>query len=131
MDDAIATKVVNALIPEAEMGFAARFIVGMTDALATESVLDAAKKKKGGLWVGGTVIIQQRTLVFRPNWLNRLVHKAEYTVRIPLEEISKVNVRSAPVTKIIDVITREGEFSFRCYGAEAFADLIRRQLDEL
>jgi hypothetical protein len=33
------------------------------------------------------------------------------------------------VTKIIDVITREGKFSFRCYGAEAFADLIRKQLD--
>jgi hypothetical protein len=36
-----------------------------------------------------------------------------------------------PVTKIIDVITREGKSSFRCYGSEAFVALIRKQLTGL
>ena len=128
MGNIVATKTVNALIPEAEMGFAAKFILDKAGVSATGPVLEVAKKLMGGLWVGGTVAIEERALVFRPNLLNRLVHKSEYTVTIPFKEIFQVNVRLGFVTKITDVVTADGRFSFRCYGAEAFADLLRKQL---
>ena len=127
MDKVIAKKTVNALIPEAEMGFAAKFILKTTGAKATDVVLKAAKKLMGGLWVGGTAIIQKKKLAFRPNWLNRAVHKADYAVEIPFEEISEINVRFGIATKIIDIITCEGKFSIRCYGAENIANKIREQ----
>lgn len=129
MENIAARKAVNALIQEAEIGSAAKFILDKTGTSgASGAVLDVAKKMMGGLWVGGTVTIGQKSLVFRPNWLNRLLHKAEYTVKIPYEKISQVNVRFGFVTRIVDVITGNCKFSFRCYGADAFADVLRKEI---
>jgi hypothetical protein len=128
VSNVIATKTVNALIPEAEMGFAAKFVLDKTGDAATGAVLEVAKKMMGGLWVGGTVAVQRQELVFRPNWFNRLIHKADYTITIPLPEISQVDVRFGVLTKIVDINTGDGRLTFRCYGAEDFANLILSQL---
>src|SRR5258706_1100631 len=107
----IARKIANALIPEAEMSEGLKTVLNVTGARSTDSVLKRLKKKWGGLWVGGTVILHERDLTFRPNALNRFAHEADYTTVIPLGEISEVNVRFGFVTKIIDLGTRAGKFS--------------------
>jgi len=67
---------------------------------------------------------------FRPNALNLAVHKGNYTVSLPLHQVTGVEVRSGFVTKIIDIKTGAGALSMRCYGAEKFAEQIRRQHEE-
>ena len=127
MENVIAKKSVNALIAEGEIGSAAKFLLDKTGGEVTGVVLEAAKKMMGGLWVGGTAMIQEKSLVFRPNWLNRLIHKAEYTVTIPFEEMTGIDVRFGMGTNIIDIVTGDGKLSIRCFGAQAFAELIQKQ----
>ncbi len=128
MSAQIEKKTVNALVPDAEMGFIAKYVMEMTDTKITETVLEQFKKAMGGLWVGGDAILYETKLNFRPNTLNRMVHSGDYSLEIPLPEITGVDVRFGILTRIIDILTDHGKFSMRCYGAEKFADIIRNQV---
>jgi len=117
-DSPIAEKSVNALVPHAE-------------ARDHNSVMRVLKAFTGGLWVGGTATLYETRLVFRPNRLNRAVHTGDYTSEIPLREITDVRVRSGFVTNIIDIEGPQGTtLSVRCYGAEEFAGVIRREMSK-
>lgn len=131
MNSPIAEKTVNALITDAEMGFAAKFLVNNTGLGVTETVLKGFKKAMGGLWVGGKATLYETRIAFRPNALNLAVHAGDYSVEILLSDVSDVQVRFGFVTKIIDIVTDHGKLSIRCYGAEAFAAKIRERQDML
>jgi hypothetical protein len=92
------------------------------------AVTSVAKKLMGGLWVGGTTYLTEDAVIFRPNLLNRLVHKQDYSVSIPLSEITDVKKRFGIGTQIIDVKTSKGTLSFRCYWASSFLEMINQQL---
>jgi hypothetical protein len=131
MDTPIVQKAVNALMADAEMGFGAKFLVHATGLDVTETVLKEFKKVMGGLWVGGTATLYERKLAFRPNALNLAVHAGDYSVEIPLQEISDIQVRFGFVTKIIDIVTAHGKLSMRCFEAEDFANMIRTHKNAL
>jgi hypothetical protein len=131
MDTPIVQKKVNALVAGAEMGFGAKFLVKATGLDVTETVLKEFKKAMGGLWVGGTATLHETKLAFRPNALNRALHAGDYSVEIPLREISDIQVRFGFITKIIDIVTAHGKLSLRCFGAEDFAGTIRTQKKSL
>jgi hypothetical protein len=131
MDTPIAQKPVNALIADAEMGFGARFLLSATTHGVTEIVLNGFKRVMGGLWVGGTATLHETKLGFRPNALNQLIHAGDYSVEIPLHEISDIQVRFGFITKIIDIVTPHGKLSIRCFGAEVFANRILTQKNSI
>jgi hypothetical protein len=128
MDAQIEKKTVNALVPDAEIGFIAEFVMEMTDTKITKDVLKQFQKAMGGLWVGGSATLYGTKLQFRPNTINRMVHADDYSLEIPLSEITEVGVRFGMVTRIIDIVTAHGKFSMRCYGAKNFAETIRNQV---
>jgi hypothetical protein len=131
METPIAQKPVNALIADAEMGFGARFLLSATSHGATEIFLKGLKLVMGGLWVGGTATLYETKLRFRPNALNEFIHAGVYSVKIPLQEISDIQVRFGFITKIINIVTPHGRVSIRCFGAEDFANMIRTQRDSI
>ena len=127
MSTEIARKTVNALITDAEMSFGARFLVSATGLDVTEAVLKGFKKAMGGLWVGGTATLYETKIAFRPNAMNKAVHAGDYSIEIPLDNVTEVQVRFGFVTKIIDIATADGKLSIRCFGAPDFAAKIREQ----
>lgn len=131
MNDPIARKRVNALIGDAKARFGVTYFVDPAGLIVTESVVEGFKKAMGGLWVGGTATLYETSIAFRPNALNRSVHDGDYSVEIPLSDVSDVQVRFGSITKIIDLVTDHGKLSLRCFGAEAFAAKIRERQDLL
>ncbi len=131
METPIAQKTVSALVADAEMGFGARFLLSATSHGVTEIVLKGFKQVMGGLWVGGTATLHETKLGFRPNALNHFIHAGDYSVEIPLQEISDIQVRFGFLTKIIDIVMPHGKLSIRCFGAEDFANTIRTQKNSI
>lgn len=133
LQSAIDKRLSNALIKDAEPDFEVFFAVSEVLGLgagkgAVNSVSLVAKKLVGGLWVGGTTYLADDAIIFRPNLLNRLVHKQDCSVIIPLHEITKVNKRFGIGTQIIDIGTLKGVLSIRCYWATSFAEAINSQI---
>jgi hypothetical protein len=118
----IATKLANALIPDAEQSQGARML-----SFGTNLVMDRMKREMGGLWVGGRVTLTHDTLSFTPNALNVAAHAGDTARSVPLARVSEVTDRFGWFTRIVDVRTNDGEaLTFRCFGAPAFAEKIRR-----
>lgn len=110
----IASKLANALLAEARPVAAASLVSG--------GVLERFREQHGGLWVGGRVTLTPDALTFEPNALNRAVHTGLAAQRIPLAGVASVADRFGWVTRIIDVRQDDGSlFTFRCFGAPAFA----------
>src|SRR4051812_18236893 len=84
-----------------------------------------ANARFGSLWVGGRVTLTEKVVRFEPNALNGRGRAVE-VVRVDLRRVRSVDVRSAMVTKIVTVTGDDGVLSFRCFGADAFAEKIRR-----
>jgi hypothetical protein len=125
----IGKRLCNALIRDAEPDFGAFFAIADLVGLGTaknsvNAVSSLAKKLMGGLWVGGTTYLTKDSIVFRPNFLNRLVHKDDYSVRIPLGEIIDVKKRFGIGTQIIEIKTSKGTLSIRCYWPTSFIEMI-------
>ena len=117
----VAKKIVNALIKSAELGFP-------MDA-EVKIALKFFKANDRGLWVGGTMYLLPDCLDFRPNAMNRFVHKDNMSRRVPLADITSVTDRFGIATRVVTVALRDGtEFKFRCYGAAEFAHRIRDQM---
>lgn len=113
-----ARKLCNALIPEAEHNF----LRGTTEYFGVE----VAREFYGGLWVGGTVFLTSRHLKFQPNALNRKLHKGDYSMSIPLNEVTDLAYEFGFFSGIIRVTTRHGAMKFRCFGAKRFLSTIAR-----
>jgi len=119
----IAWKYANAFVPDAEMSDGARrfFLFGGA------SSVDWLRQRMGGLWVGGAVTLTREALHFGPNALNAAAHADDTSQSVRLDRVIEVSDRFGWVTRIVDVRTDDGEtFTFRCFGAPAFADQIRK-----
>lgn len=78
-------------------------------------------KKRGGLWVGGTVTASSQELCFVPNAMNVALHVGLEQVRIPMADVRAVRREFGWLTGIVVVEHRSGEFRFRCFGASGVA----------
>lgn len=122
-------KVGSALIQHAKPNFKVYILplaVGGVAAVAGfGAVLATSKFLSGGLWVGGEIELSGSTIAFRPNAINRALHKADYRVEIPLVDMTDVRNEFGFVTGIISLLTDNGLLKIRVYGAKEFADAIR------
>ena len=90
--------------------------------MAVLSAIERFRRKRGGLWVGGTVTVSHDGVAFAPNLVNRAVHVALEPIEIPASRIRRVSREFGWVTGIVVVEHARGEFRFRCYGAKRLAD---------
>jgi len=90
-------------------------------------VIEGFRAFYGGLWVGGTAVLTATALTFRPNDLNRAMHKGDLSFSVPLTEVSGVRFERGFVTSIVVVATPHGTFKLRCYGARQFKEEIERR----
>ena len=118
----------NARVKDAEIEFLVYAAAGVENAPSMMLVLGAFKKAYGGLWVGGAITLDDNTLTFRANMLNRAIHKDLSEISIPLKDITSVNKRFGVLTGIIDIETDAGTLAVRLYGAKKFADKINAAL---
>jgi hypothetical protein len=86
------------------------------------------RRKYNGLWVGGTISLYTDRLEFVPNDLNRSVHEPLVNVAVPLSAIASVARRFGVVTGIVDVVYGTECFTFRCFNAKRFTEIIRQNL---
>lgn len=130
----IGKRLSNALIKDAEPDFKVFLIADLVGLGAIKVPLTAElslfKKFWGGLWVGGTTYLTEDAVTFRPNRMNRLIHKGDCSVTIPLREITDLKKRFGIVTQIIDIITSKGTLSIRCYGSASFVEMIMAQMKD-
>lgn len=106
-------KLSNAFMPDA---IPAGFIGG-----AAEKELQRLLKKHGGLWVGGTVAINDTGLTFTPNGMNSALHEGLEAIHIPLADIHNARREFGWITGIVVVEHAKGAFRFRCFGAKRVA----------
>jgi hypothetical protein len=106
-------KLANAFIPDATP----------SDVLpsAALSAAQRFKRKHGGLWVGGTILVTSGGVSFAPNGLNRAVHEELEPVDVPARDIKSVRHEFGWFTGIVVVAHVGGELRFRCYGAKKLA----------
>ena len=72
----------------------------------------------GGSWVGGEVVLTDRSLGFRANVMNRMIQRGDLDVEIALDEVRSAHISGGIVTKIVEVELADGShFAFRCFGA--------------
>lgn len=122
----ISRTTVNAFFPKAEPAFFVKFASALIGEMSEmPDPLELVQKALGGLWVGGTLIVTDGEVRFEPNAMNRLVHRGEVSIAVPLAEIRGATTRFGVLTRIIDVETSAGTFCVRCFGADAVAATIR------
>lgn len=63
-----------------------------------------------------------------PNALNKAFHQGNYTMVIPLEEITDVAWEFGVLSGILRVATVRGIVKLRCIGAKRFRTLIQAQI---
>ena len=85
------------------------------------SAIERFKRKKGGLWVSGTVSVSQSGVAFSPNGLNRILHADLEPIDVPAQDIRAVRHEFGWFTGIVVVEHAHGEFRFRCFGANRLA----------
>ena len=97
-----------------------------SDALLSEALAAAErfKRKHGGLWVGGTVVVTRDGVSFEPNRMNKVFHEHLEAINVPARDIRNVRREFGWFTGIVVVTHVGGEFRFRCYGATKFAATI-------
>jgi hypothetical protein len=121
----IASKAANALVADAVPSPMAVAAAQTFAAFNFRGIIERFRAQQGGLWVGGTVHLTDRSLSFSPNAVNRLAHTDDASWCVLLADIERVSERFGYLTRIIDVRCRSGSvLTFRCFGARAFADRI-------
>jgi hypothetical protein len=126
----------NALIAEAQPDFAlysaAAKAVGIDPrAQVLSVVLSGFRAFYGGLWVGGAVELSATHLSFKPNSVNQLLHKGDYSWSVPLKEVSELSWEFGVLSGIIRVATPHGIAKLRCFGAKSFLSRIEQQRDAI
>lgn len=95
--------------------------------LPMRAAIGAARKVAGGLWIGGTAILRERSLQFKPNGLNAGMHEGRTSFVLRLDRLRSVAVRRALVTSIITLEIDDAELptvELRCWDARGFASRI-------
>ena len=97
--------------------------------LPSFGLFEGFRKMFGGLWVGGSVTLNTKSLSFSRNAMNAALHSGlDDSTTWPLERVTSVRDRFGVLTRIIDVKFDDGVvFTFRCFGARAFARQIAEQ----
>ena len=125
----VAKKLCNCFVADAEAD-PSKYALAMrllgVDAAAVEVVLRRFQTVYGGLWVGGSVELTTQPLTFRPNVVNRAVHRGDYSFSVPLSEITSVTYEPGFLTVIVVVTTRHGRFKLRCFAARRFRGVLNR-----
>jgi hypothetical protein len=116
-------KLCNAFVPDAEM---VEDIPTLNKTIvdAATGAVDRYKKKHGGLWVGGTVLITDEGVAFAPNGMNIAIHRYLCPIMIPRQNIESVRREFGWLTGIVIVTHKQGDFRFRCFGAKSVAERI-------
>jgi len=106
-------KLANAFMPQATA----------SDVLpsAALSAVTRFKRKHGGLWVGGTVVVADSGVSFALNGLNRAFHDELETISVRAADIRAVRHEFGWFMGIVVITHTGGEFRFRCYGAKKLA----------
>ena len=114
------SKLCNAFYPGAQVNF---------ERLPTNSIdaVERFKRRHGGLWVGGRLVITNEEIQFTPNALNVAVHMNVTAMIIPLGFVNSVSWIFGFFTGIILIVSKKGEYRFRCFGAKG----IVRKLESL
>jgi hypothetical protein len=123
--DLIATKVVNVLVPDAELNPRLRRWLNFQSLGSFGLSLKLVRQAYGGLWVGGNLCLYRDHLSFEPNAANRSVHSSDLAQKFSLSAATTVESRFGFLSGIIDVESAEKRLTFRCYGSAAFAKVIR------
>lgn len=125
MEEVIATKVVNALMAEPVMAvhpgvaLAAEGVGGIPPGV--ELVVDAFRRRWGGLWVGGRATLTTARLTFRANGVNRVLHEGQVDAELDLRAVLRVDLEPGFLTEIVAVTIPGAVFKLRCWGARDFA----------
>lgn len=120
----IAKRLANVLVPDA--------VACVPGGPSINHVIKTFQTYYGGLWVGGTVYLTMDSLVFRPNGINRLLHKGDMRRTVHLLDIVSVEDRRGWFTNIVDVnLHGDPKLTFRCYGATRFSKAIRDQASRI
>jgi len=96
-----------------------------------DSIGNRIKKKNGGLWVGGRVLVTHDGLEFKSNNINNMLHEKLRTIVIPMQEIISADYQFGWVTGIIVLTHINGGFRFRCYGARKVVNEINSYIEKL
>lgn len=92
--------------------------------LPMRAAIGAARKVAGGLWIGGTAILRERSLQFQPNALNAGMHEGRTSFVLVLDRLRSIAVRRALATSIITLDTDDPDLpsiELRCWDARGFA----------
>ena len=116
MQEVLFDKLCNALIADAEPSW-------VLSAMSLGAIY-RARKRYGGLWVGGRVKASAETLTFTPNGMNTALHTGLSAVQIPLATVRAVLHEFGWLTGIVVVEHARGEFRFRCFGATNIARVL-------
>lgn len=123
-------KAANLLVEDARLDLHPAMDAGLAAAqesrASTESVIDVFRGRYGGLWVGGTLIVTDRSVDFQANALNRMVQTGTLDLSVPLDDIAAVEVQPGLVTKIVAITVGHRQVKARMYGAERVAETIRQ-----
>lgn len=120
----------NAALPSAEPHDLYSAVADATVAkYAAELLTSITRVLSGGLWVGGRLTLTTHRLIFSPNALNRLVHRAPLSdVVLDLADVDDVSVSRGLLTDVAEVRTRGHSapaMKFRAFGCEELSRLIK------
>lgn len=111
----IASKAANALIEDAEPSALAYLAAKVGS--GNTSWIGRARRRYGGLWVGGRLTLTTTSVEFHPNGVNRSLHGSSLDVVIHLRHVESVELLPGFVTRIVAVRIEGGVFLARCFGA--------------
>ena len=123
-DAVIATKLANMLVEDATADLPP-FVDSLPGMEAVEPVLAGFRRVYGGLWVGGRATLTTAAFSFAANAANRALQSGTVDLQLPLSAISEVSVQGGFLTNIMVINVGSSLVKVRCFGAAAFADLIR------
>lgn len=89
------------------------------------NALDSAKRKHGGTWVGGSVVVTDKTLSLSANALNRSLQEGNLDLNVPLSSIESITVTGWFLGKTATVVATAGTIKFRCFGIDDVAEKVR------
>jgi hypothetical protein len=83
------------------------------------------ERNGGGLWVGGTLVVYDDRVQFRPNIANKALQTGKAGFDLPWREVGKISWRSGVLTNIIELQHGQETEAVRCFGAKKLAEQMR------
>ncbi|MFT4295346.1 MAG: hypothetical protein QM582_08030 [Micropruina sp.] len=121
----VLRKVANLLVEDARLDLDPSLAAAQAPVSRVEPVIEAFRGYYGGLWVGGTLTLTDRSVDFRANALNRAVQSGTLDLSVPLGAIAAVEVQPGVLTRIVAMTVGERVVKARMYGADRVAETIQ------